>query len=186
MQCACVILSYVAFSALRMFQKYLKNATIFEKHLLNTKYVFWFPLQLLSEIFLILRRTERDTIKNVYWSSWKVPVFIVRFVWNLKFRNSLLKKYSNIKFHENPSSGSRVVPGGQTDGRKDWHDKANSRSSQFCERSKKDGNTYTGWSKSLCAPDDCTVIVRCTETFWSLCIYTFWMQFESAVSQFQG
>ena len=31
---------------------------------------------------------------------------------------------------------------------------------------------YTGWSKSLCAPDDCTVIVRCTETFWSLSIMT--------------
>ena len=28
---------------------------------------------------------------------------------------------------------------------------------------------YTGWSKSLYAPDDCTVIVRCKETFWSLC-----------------
>ena len=25
---------------------------------------------------------------------------------------------------------------------------------------------YTGWSKSLCATDDCTVIVRCTEAFW--------------------
>jgi len=31
---------------------------------------------------------------------------------------------------------------------------------------------YTGWSKSICAPDDCIVIVRCTETFWSLCIMT--------------
>ena len=29
---------------------------------------------------------------------------------------------------------------------------------------------YTEWSKSLCAPDVCTVIVRCTETFWSPCI----------------
>ena len=28
-------------------------------------------------------------------------------------------KYSNIEFHENPSSGSRVVPCGQTDGRTD-------------------------------------------------------------------
>jgi len=29
---------------------------------------------------------------------------------------------------------------------------------------------YTGWSESLCAPDDCVVIIRCTETFWSPCI----------------
>ena len=29
---------------------------------------------------------------------------------------------------------------------------------------------YTGWSKSLCAPDGCIVITRCTDTFWSPCI----------------
>jgi len=38
----------------------------FRKKLLNTKCVLWFSLQLLSEIFLILRRTKRDMIKNVY------------------------------------------------------------------------------------------------------------------------
>jgi hypothetical protein len=45
----------------------------------------------------------------------------------------ILEKFSNIKFHENPSSGSRVVPCGQTD----RHDEANSRFSQFCESVKK-------------------------------------------------
>ena len=30
-------------------------------------------------------------------------------------RHIFEKKYSNVKFHENPSSGSRVVPCGQTD-----------------------------------------------------------------------
>ena len=34
-------------------------------------------------------------------------------------RNILEKKYSNIKFKSNPSSGSRAVPCGQTDGRTD-------------------------------------------------------------------
>ena len=29
---------------------------------------------------------------------------------------------------------------------------------------------YTEWPKSLCSPDDCIVIIRCTETFWSPCI----------------
>jgi len=40
------------------------------------------------------------------------------------------EKYSNIKFHENPSSGSRYVPHG-------WMDKwtwQSCRFSQFCER----------------------------------------------------
>ena len=29
---------------------------------------------------------------------------------------------------------------------------------------------YTGWSKILCAPDDYSTIISCTETLWSLCI----------------
>jgi len=49
----------------------------FRKHiLLIIKCVFWFSIQLLSETFLILWRTKRDVIKNVYWYSCKAPVFI--------------------------------------------------------------------------------------------------------------
>jgi len=33
----------------------------------------------------------------------------------LEFSREILEKYSKIKFHENPSSGSRVVPCGWTD-----------------------------------------------------------------------
>jgi len=39
-------------------------------------------------------------------------------------------KYSNIKFHENPSSEGRVVAFDEADG----HDEGNNRFSQFCER----------------------------------------------------
>jgi len=62
-----------------IFPHYLKNCTIFGKKLLNTKCVFWFSVQLLSETFLILRRTERDMIKNVYRYACKVPVIVGRF-----------------------------------------------------------------------------------------------------------
>jgi len=48
----------------------------------------------------------------------------------LEFSQQIFEKYSNIKFYENPFSGSRVVLCGWKDG----HDEANSRFSQFCER----------------------------------------------------
>jgi hypothetical protein len=38
--------------------------------------VFWFSLKILPETFFILWRTERDTIKNVYWYSCKFPLFL--------------------------------------------------------------------------------------------------------------
>jgi len=37
----------------------------------------------------------------------------------LEFSRHIFEKYSNIRFHENPSSESRAVPCGQTDGRTD-------------------------------------------------------------------
>jgi len=37
----------------------------------------------------------------------------------LVFSQHIFEKYSNIKFHEYPCSGSRVVPCGETDGRTD-------------------------------------------------------------------
>jgi hypothetical protein len=77
--------------------------------------VFWFSLQLLPETFLTLRINERDMIKNVYWSSRKVLVILVRFPCNLNFLNRFSKKHSNIKFHENLPGGCRVVPCGRTD-----------------------------------------------------------------------
>jgi len=48
----------------------------------------------------------------------------------LEFTRQIFEKFSNIKFHENPSSGRRVVLCGQ----KDRNEEANSRFSQFCER----------------------------------------------------
>jgi hypothetical protein len=39
----------------------------------------------------------------------------------LEFSDQIFEKYSNTKFHENPSKGSRVVPCERTDGRTDRH-----------------------------------------------------------------
>jgi len=48
----------------------------------------------------------------------------------LEFSQQILEKELNVKFHKNPSSGSRVVSYGHMD----RHDEANSVFSQFCER----------------------------------------------------
>ena len=60
----------------------------------------------------------------------KYPLFLSNFNETCIFSTDFRKKSSNIKFHENPSSGCRVVPCGRADG----HDEANSHFSQVCER----------------------------------------------------
>ena len=72
------LLPYAVCPPVPLLPHYHINGTIFGNKFLNTKCVFWFSVQLLSETFLILRRTERDIIKNVYRSSCKVPAILVR------------------------------------------------------------------------------------------------------------
>jgi hypothetical protein len=52
------------------------NGPIYVKKLLNTKWLFQFSLQRLSETFLILRRIEQYIVVNVNRSSYNVPIFI--------------------------------------------------------------------------------------------------------------
>jgi len=101
-----------------IFPHYVINGTIFENKLLNTKWVFRFSLQLLSETHFILRRNARDVIKCilVVMQSTLVSSLILM---ALEYSHQSFEKSPNIKFHENPPSGSRVVPCGQTDIRTD-------------------------------------------------------------------
>ena len=54
-------------------------------------------------------------IIHTHWYSGRAPVIIVRFWLNLKCLDRYSKKNSNIRFHENPCSGSRLAAFGQTD-----------------------------------------------------------------------
>ena len=67
-----------ALSGCTMFSALSHKWHTLQKKLLNTKFVFLFFLQLLSETFLILRSVEQDII-NIHRSPWKVPVVVVRF-----------------------------------------------------------------------------------------------------------
>ena len=46
---------------------------------------------------------------NVSCFSCKVPVILNQILMKIKFARQLFEKYSDVKFHENPSSGSLVV-----------------------------------------------------------------------------
>jgi hypothetical protein len=82
-----IILSYVVCPSLqyssRLSHKWHKfRKTVTEhKQLLNTN-SYWtqnvlsFPLRILCEIFYVLRRTERDLIKNVLWSVCTLPAVV--------------------------------------------------------------------------------------------------------------
>jgi hypothetical protein len=76
-----------------------------KRKLLGIKCAFWFSLQIVSEIFLIVRITELDMIKNIYWSSCTVPLL-------LSSISETFEKFSKIKLNENTLSGRRVVPFG--------------------------------------------------------------------------
>ena len=119
-------------SGSNIFFHILINGTIFGKKLLNMKCVFCLKHFSFQEEF-------SGVLSQMYIGHHvKYPLFLTHFKRNLNFLHRFSKKTSNIKFHENSSSGSRVVPYGQiqyrTDSLTDRHDEVNSRLSQFCKR----------------------------------------------------
>ena len=59
--------------------------------LLNIKYKFLFSLQILSTIFLILRRIQRGIIINVQIFPCKVRIILVIFYWNADLLDTFSK-----------------------------------------------------------------------------------------------
>jgi len=56
-----------------------QTARLSEKNTDYTISFFLFSLQIVSEIFFIVIRSERDMIQNVNWSLCRVPAILVRF-----------------------------------------------------------------------------------------------------------
>ena len=118
MQKACAV-SYCHLWRVRfyhIFPHYLTNSTNFGEKLFNIKCVFCFSLQLLSETFIILRSIQRDVMTLYKRLHVKYSLQLSDFS-KICIFSTELRKYSNNRFDENPSSRSRVVLYGRTDGR---------------------------------------------------------------------
>jgi len=101
---------------------------------------------ILSETFLILRRIQCDAIIRANGLHVQCRLFLPDFNETTVSRH-IFEKYSNLKYHENPSCGSRVVACERKDRQTDRHDGANSRSSEFANA-----------AKNFC--QECTVKIR--------------------------
>jgi len=77
-----------------IFPRYLINGTIVgENKLLNIKCVFFSCLLLLSEKFIILKRSELDMIKMCMGLHVKCPLFLSDFNEELQFFEQIFEKY---------------------------------------------------------------------------------------------
>ena len=89
----------------------LKGEILWEKNCW-TQNVFWFSLQILSEIFLIPRRIQRDIIINVLRSACKALVFLFTFQSNSnlldKFSENIQMSYFMIFVQWEPSCSMRT------------------------------------------------------------------------------
>jgi hypothetical protein len=109
-----------------IFPHYLINDSFWKK-LLNIKCVLIFSTTFVWNISHSKNNAARYHKCHRY--SHKV-CYSCQSLIKLEFSWQIFEMSSNIKFHENPSSVSRVVPGGRTD----RHDKADDCFSQVCER----------------------------------------------------
>ena len=114
---ACAPYCYVARLAVQYFLHFLIMSTIFQKKLLDMSCVFWFSLQLWNISHSKknwARYNNKCTLVFVPSTHYSCYSLI-----KVEFSQQSFDNYTKIKFDENPSSGSRVVPCGQMDGQSD-------------------------------------------------------------------
>ena len=126
-----VVLSAMT-SPLQSFSTFSNKRHYFRQKLLNIK----FGLILSAKYVWQVSHSKKNWMRcdqNIYCSSCKVHVILLRFYRILNFVVIFSKKNSYIKFYVNHSSGSRVAQCGQSGGRSDRHNEANSRFLQVWE-----------------------------------------------------
>jgi hypothetical protein len=118
MQSACTILSSVACPAVQYFSTLSrKRHGIRKKKILNIKCVLIFSTNFVwntSHSKNWARYDQECILAPMCGTCYSCHVLI-----KLEFSGNISEKYSNIQFHENLYSGSRVIPCGRTDGHTD-------------------------------------------------------------------
>jgi hypothetical protein len=92
-----------------------KPTIYIKKELVKIKRVFSFSLQLLLGTFLVLSRPDQTRCQMNVGLHVKYH-YSCQLIMKLKFSPQVFERYSNMKFNENPSSGSPVVPCRRMDG----------------------------------------------------------------------
>jgi hypothetical protein len=103
-----IISSSVACSALPFFSHYCINGTVFGRGLLNITRVLIFFITFLWNISYSKKNSARNDHKCTYVLTQNIR-YSCHVLMKLEFSRQNFEKYSNIKFHKNPSSGNRVV-----------------------------------------------------------------------------
>ena len=118
----CAILHYHPWPVwfnIYIFPHYLMKGKIFGKKFNESKMcVLIFSYNFCLK-FLIPRRIQQYIITHVHRYSGKIP-YIHNILIKFKFSWQILEKSPNIKYHENPTSGSWIIPCRQTD---EWTDR---------------------------------------------------------------
>jgi len=106
--------------ALQCFSMLPHEKTGFSKISYWIKNAFRFSLQLALQYFLSKKNWAKCCWgRHVYRSLRTVPIVLDRLKKKLEFSGQIFEKFSNTKFHENPSSRSQVFPCGRMDRRTD-------------------------------------------------------------------
>jgi hypothetical protein len=102
----------IPYSELQYFSTLSLNRNDFtKKHFLVTKCVFWVSVQTFSETFFIIRKVEREWIKDILEFSCQTAIFIVRFTRKLSF----LVRCSNIFKYQVSWNSVHSYKNGRTD-----------------------------------------------------------------------
>jgi hypothetical protein len=118
MQCARAILSSVSCPALQYISTLSHKRHDFRKKKITEHTVLISSANFIRNISHSKKKWARYDKKCMFVLHVKYPLFLsdVKETWLV---STILGKYSNTKFNENPSSGSRIVPCGQMEARTD-------------------------------------------------------------------